>query len=112
MYNPDQHYEAHTLHLKDLYQQAVQRRMMAALTQYRPARIRAAGRRLNVILILLGTWLLRSATSSRRNLMWRVSQKLDGRGRAVAMLTSALGDRQEVGDRICAAETCISCSRR
>jgi hypothetical protein len=61
MYNPDQHYEAHTLHLKDLSEQAEQRRMIAALTQYRPARIRAVGRRLGVLLVTLGTWLARSA---------------------------------------------------
>jgi hypothetical protein len=61
MYNPDQHYEAHTLHLKDLYQQAEQKRMIAALTQYRHARVRAVGRRLGVLLVMLGTWLARRA---------------------------------------------------
>jgi hypothetical protein len=112
MYNPDQHYEVHTLHLKELYQQAEQRRMMAALTQYRPARIDAAGRLLGLLLVRLGLWLSRSATSSRPNLGWRVSRKPDRWSRAVVMLTSALGDRQGVGDRTCAAETCNSCVPR
>src|SRR5689334_14821110 len=112
MYNPDQHYEVHTLHLKDLYQQAEQRQMMAALTQYRPARIRAAGGLLGLLLVRLGTWLSRSATSSRPSLGWRVSQKPDGWSRAVAMLPSALGDRQEGGERTCAAEMCNSCMPR
>jgi hypothetical protein len=49
MYNPDQHYQAHTLHRKELYEQARQRRMIATLTRYRPARIRAVGRRLGVL---------------------------------------------------------------
>jgi hypothetical protein len=61
MYNPDQHYESHTLHLKDLYQQAEQKGMIAALTQDRQARVRAVGRRLGVRLVTLGTWLARSA---------------------------------------------------
>src|SRR6476469_9738421 len=57
MYNPDQHYEAHTLHLKDLYEQAEHDRMITALTQHRHARVRAAGRRLGVLLVTLGIWL-------------------------------------------------------
>jgi hypothetical protein len=61
MYNPDQHYQAHTLHLKDLYEQAEQRRMIAALTQHRQRRVRAAGRWLGVLLVTLGTQLARSA---------------------------------------------------
>jgi len=61
MYHPDQHYAAHTLHLKDLALQAEQRRMIAALTQHRQGRVRAAGRRLGVLLVRLGTWLARSA---------------------------------------------------
>ena len=61
MYNPDQHYQVHTLHLKDLYEQAEQRRAIAALTKYRHARVRAVGRRLGVLLVTLGTWLARSA---------------------------------------------------
>ena len=61
MYNPDQHYEAHTLHLKELSEQAEQRRMIAALPQHRQRRVRAAGRRLGVLLVTLGTWLARSA---------------------------------------------------
>jgi hypothetical protein len=59
MYNPDQHYQAHTLHLKDLSEQAEQSRMSAALTQYRHARVHAAGRRMSVLLVRLGTWLAR-----------------------------------------------------
>ena len=59
MYHPDQHYEAHSLHLKDLSEQAEQRRMIAALRQHRQWRVRAAGRRLGVVLLTLGTWLAR-----------------------------------------------------
>ncbi len=65
MYNPDQQYEAHSFHLKELSAQAEQHLMIAALAQNRPARIRAAGRRLGVVLVRLGTWLSRSATSSQ-----------------------------------------------
>jgi hypothetical protein len=61
MYNPDQHYEAHTLHLKKLYDQAEQSRMIAALPQHRHATLRAAGMRLGVLLVTLATWLTRSA---------------------------------------------------
>jgi hypothetical protein len=61
MYHPDQHYEAHTQHLKDLYKQVEQRRMIAGLTKYRHASVRAVGRRLGVLLVALGTWLARSA---------------------------------------------------
>lgn len=61
MYHPDQHYEAHSLHLKDLSEQAEQRRMIAALRQHRQGRVRAAGMRLGVVLLTLGTWLARSA---------------------------------------------------
>jgi hypothetical protein len=61
MHNPDQHYEAHILHLKDLYEQAEHNRMITALTQHRLARVHAAGRRLGVLLVTLGTWLARSA---------------------------------------------------
>jgi hypothetical protein len=89
MYNPDQHYEAHTLYLKELSAQAEQRLMIAALAQNRPARILAAGRRLGVVLVRLGTWLARSATSSWPNLGWHVSRKPDGWGRVVAMPSSA-----------------------
>jgi len=61
MYHPDQHYQAHTLHLKDLYDQAEQSRMIAALPQHRHATLHAAGRRLGILLVTLGTWLARSA---------------------------------------------------
>ena len=60
MYNPDQHYEAHTLHLKDLYDPGEQT-MIAALPQHGHATLRAAGMRLGVLLVTLGTWLARSA---------------------------------------------------
>jgi hypothetical protein len=85
MYNPDQHYRAHILHLKELSAQAEQRFMIATLSQHRRARVRAAGRRVGVVLVRLGTWLARSATSSQPSLGWRESQKPDGWGRAVAM---------------------------
>ena len=91
MYNPDQHYEAHILHLKELSEQVEQRRMIAAFALHRPARIRAVGERLGVVLVRLGTWLSRSATSSS-NLGWRVSRKPDGWGRGVAMPASACGN--------------------
>jgi len=61
MYNPDQYYEAHTLHLNDLYKEAEQYRMSAALPQHRYARLRAAGGQLGVVLVRLGVWLARSA---------------------------------------------------
>ena len=61
MYNPDQHYQAHSLHLKELSEQAEQRRMIAALPQHRNMTARAAGMRLGVLLMTLGTWLARCA---------------------------------------------------
>ena len=61
MHNPDQHYQAHILHLQELYEQAERDRMMTALTQQPHGRVRAAGRRLGVLLVTLGTWLARSA---------------------------------------------------
>jgi hypothetical protein len=61
MYNPDQHYAAHILHLKEVADQAAHHRMLTALMQHRHARVRAAGRRLGVLLVTLGTWLARSA---------------------------------------------------
>jgi len=61
MYHPDQHYAAHTLHLKDLYEQAEHSRMIATLTQHQQGRVRAASRRLGVLLVRLGAWLARSA---------------------------------------------------
>jgi hypothetical protein len=48
MYNPDQHYQAHALHLKNLSDQVEQSRRMAALPQHRPAMVRAARMRLSV----------------------------------------------------------------
>jgi hypothetical protein len=80
MYNPDQHYEAHAFHLKDLYQQVEQKRMMAALSQHRHARGHAVGWRLGILLVTVGTWLARSATSSRLSLRWRLSGKPAGWG--------------------------------
>jgi hypothetical protein len=70
MYHPDPHYAAHVLHLKELSEQVEQRRSIAALAQHRPARVRAAGRQLGLLLVRLGMWLSRSATSSRPNLEW------------------------------------------
>jgi hypothetical protein len=116
MYNPDQHYQAHTLHLKELSEQAQQRRMIATLTQYRPARIRAALRRLGAVLVTLGTWFARGATSSRPSLGWRVVRKPNGRERVVAMHSSACATTGRVCDApsnqssAChAAEMCIAC---
>jgi hypothetical protein len=116
MYNPDQYYEAHTLHLKELSKQVQQRRMIATLTQYRSARIRAALRRLGVLLVTLGTWLARGATSSWPKLGWRVVRKLDGWERAVALPSSACATTGRVCDAggnqssAChAAEMCIAC---
>jgi len=45
MYNPDQHYQAHAFHLKDLYE-----------SQQRHAMGHAVGTRLGVVLVRLGTW--------------------------------------------------------
>jgi hypothetical protein len=98
MYNPDQHYQAHALHLKELSAQAEQRRMIATLSQHRHAMVRAASRRLGGVLVRLGTWLARSATSSRSSLGWRVSRKPAGWGRAVAMPASACGNTGGVCD--------------
>jgi hypothetical protein len=106
MYNPDLHYEAHTLHLKELSEQVEQRRMIAALTQDRPARVRAVGRRLGVLLVTLGTWLARGATSSRPNLGWRVSRKPDGWGRGVAMPSSACGNTGGASD-VGSTQSCV-----
>jgi hypothetical protein len=80
MYHPDQHYQAHALHLKELYEQAEQRRMIASLAPHRPARIHATGGWFDIMLVRLGTRLWRSATSSRPNLEWCVSRKPDGAG--------------------------------
>jgi hypothetical protein len=66
MYNPDQRYEAQTIHLKDLSNQAEQSRMIAALPQHRHATLRAAGMRLGGLLVMLGTWLARSARRHER----------------------------------------------
>jgi hypothetical protein len=116
MYNPDQHYAAHTLHLKELSAQVEQRRMIAAYTQDRPARIRAVGVRLSAVLVRLGTWLARGATSSRTSLGWRVVRKPDGWERVVALPSSACVTTGRVCDApsnqssAChAAEMCIAC---
>jgi hypothetical protein len=61
MYHPDQHDEAHIVHLKELPAQAKQHRMMAALRQNRPAKIGTASVRLGSVLVRLDTWLSRSA---------------------------------------------------
>jgi hypothetical protein len=106
MYNPDQHYEAHILHLTELSAQAEQRLMIAALVQHQPTKVHAAGRRLGVVLVRLGTWLSRSATSSRSNLGWLVSRKPDRWGRVVAMPSSACGNTGGV----CEAGGCQSCA--
>jgi len=107
MYNPDQHYEAHILHLKELSEQAEQRRAIAALMKYQPARVRVVSKRLGVLLVTLGTWLARRATSSRPNL--DVSRKTDGWGRAVAAPSSACGNTGGVcdtgGNQSCACYT-------
>jgi hypothetical protein len=59
MYNPDQLYQAHTLYLKDVYQQAERNRMLAVLTQHRHVRAHATWR-LGVLLAAVGTWLART----------------------------------------------------
>ena len=110
MYNPDQHYQAHILHLKELSEQAEQRRMIAALPQHRHASVRAAGRRLGVLLVTLGTWLARSATGSQSRLGWRVSWKPDGWGRAVAMPSSACANTAGVCDAG-STHSCACCAQ-
>jgi hypothetical protein len=110
MYNPDQQYEAHTLHLKELSAQAEQRFMIAALAQDRPPRIRAAGKRLGVVLLRLGMWLSRSATNSWPNLGWRVSGKPDGWGRAVVMPSSACANIGGVCDAG-STQSCACCTQ-
>src|SRR5436190_11576469 len=94
MYNPDQQYQAHIFHLKELSAQAEQRRMIAGLAQHRHARIRAGGRRLGVVLVNLSMWLSRSATSSRPTL--DMSREPHEWGKAVAILSSARGNIEEV----------------
>ena len=66
MYNPDQHYEAHALHLKDLYIEAEQSRMNAALPQHRHTWLHPAGGQLGVVAMRLSTWLARGAQRDRR----------------------------------------------
>jgi hypothetical protein len=61
MYNPEQYYEVHMQHLKDLHKEADQIRMIAAFSQRRHARLHTAGRQLGVVLVRLGTWLARAA---------------------------------------------------
>ena len=103
MYNPDQYYQAHAFHLKDLYE-----------SQQRHAIGHAVGTRLGVVLVRLGTWLARSATSSWSSLRSRVSQNPAGWGRAVAMPSGQHpartgGDREGASGQICAAEMCMCC---
>ena len=98
MYNPDQQYEARIVHLQELSMQAEQHLMIAVLRQDRSAKIGAAGRRVGIVLVRLGTWLSRSAWSSRPNLGWRVSRKPDEWRRAIAMTSSACGNSREVCD--------------
>jgi hypothetical protein len=103
MYNPDQHYQAHAFHLKDLYE-----------SQQRHAMGHAVGTRLGVVLVRLGTWLARSTTSSQPSLRWRAARKLAGWGRAVAMPSGQRpagsgGDREGASGQICAAEMCMCC---
>ena len=98
MYNPDQQYEAHIVHLKELSAQAEQHRMIAVLRQDRSAKIGAAGRRVGTVLVRLGMWLSCSAWSSRPNLGWRVPRKPDGWRRAIAIPSSACGNIREVCD--------------
>jgi hypothetical protein len=98
MYNPDQQYESHIVHLKELSAQAEQHRMIAVLRQDRSAKIGAAGRRLGIVLVRLGAWLSRSAWSSRPNRVWRVSLKPDGWRRSIAMPSSACANTREVCD--------------
>jgi hypothetical protein len=93
MYNPDQHYQAHTLHLKELSEQAEQRRMIATLT-----------------------WLARGATSSRPKLGWRVVRKPAEWESVVALPSSVCATTGRVCDAggnqssAChAAEMCIAC---
>jgi hypothetical protein len=109
MYNPDQHYTAHALHLKELSEQVKQRRIIAALAQHRPARVRAAGRLLGLLLVRLGMWLSRSATSSRQELRWRAFQKPDRWRRTVAMPSSACGNTEGVCD-VGGYQSCACCT--
>jgi hypothetical protein len=60
MYNPDQHYEAHMAHLKDLHKHAEQYRMNAAITQHRHAWAQVTCGWLGDVLVRLGTWLAHS----------------------------------------------------
>jgi hypothetical protein len=110
MYNPDLHYEAHTLHLKELSEQVEQRRMIAALTQDRPASIRAVGGQLGAVLVRLVMWLSRSATNSWPNLGWRLSRKPDGWGRAVAMPSSACANTAGMCDAG-STQSCACCTQ-
>ena len=98
MYNPDQQYETHIFHLKELSAQAEQHHMIAVLKQDRSTKIGAAGRRLGIVLVRIGTWLSRSTWSSRPNLGWRVSRKPDGWRRTITMPSSACGNTRAVCD--------------
>jgi hypothetical protein len=61
MYHPDQQYQAHKLHLEDLYEQVEHGRMLATLTHHQHARVRAASRQLGLLLVTFGSWLAHSA---------------------------------------------------
>jgi hypothetical protein len=79
MHNPDQRYKAHILYLKDLSDQAEHSRMIAALTQHRPARSGAAGRRLGMLLMTVGTWLAGSEQREGREYGQGVCQSCERR---------------------------------
>jgi hypothetical protein len=58
-YHADQHYDAHTPHLRDMHEQAKQRHLAAVLTRQRRTRLGA-------LLLALGTWLACRATGRRQ----------------------------------------------
>jgi hypothetical protein len=90
IYNPDQQYQAHILHLEELSVQAEQHLRIATLSQHRHVRGSAAGRWLGVVLARLG-------------------RKPDGWGSAVAMPSLACRNTGGVcdadGNQFCAGCT-------